>query len=46
MEERGVSKTVSMHFNNEHSIAEKPTANIAEAVSGARAGATAGLPSA
>jgi chromosome segregation protein len=45
MEERGVSKTVSMHFNNEHSIAEKPTANIAEAVSGARAGATAGLPS-
>ncbi len=46
MEERGVSKTVSMHFNNEHSIAEKPTVNIAEAVSGARAGATAGLPSA
>ncbi|NBQ56935.1 MAG: chromosome segregation protein SMC [Opitutaceae bacterium] len=46
MEERGVSKTVSMHFNNEHSIAEKPTANIAEAVSGARAGATVGLPSA
>jgi chromosome segregation protein len=45
MEERGVSKTVSMHFNNEHSIAEKPTVNIAEAVSGARAGATVGLPS-
>jgi len=46
MEERGVSKTVSMHFNNEHSIAEKPSTNLAEAVSGARAGATAGLPSA
>ena len=44
MEERGVSKTVSMHFNNEHAKAEKPTANMAEAVSGARAGATAGLP--
>ena len=44
MEERGVSKTVSMHFNNEHAKAEKPTANMAEAVTGARAGATAGLP--
>ena len=36
MEERGVSKTVSMHFNNEHSVAEKSSANIAEAVTGAR----------
>ena len=44
MEERGVSKTVSMHFNNEHAIAEKPSANIAEAVTGARAAAAATLP--
>jgi chromosome segregation protein len=35
MEERGVSKTVSMRFNHEHGEIE--TQNIAEAVSGAKA---------
>lgn len=39
MEERGVSKTVSMRFNHEHGEIE--TQNIAEAVSGARATAEA-----
>ena len=36
MEERGVSKTVSMHFNHERGEAEAQPQNIAEAVSGAR----------
>ena len=36
MEERGVSKTVSMHFNNDRIVPEKQAENIAEAVTGAR----------
>ncbi|MFT3781298.1 MAG: chromosome segregation protein SMC [Nibricoccus sp.] len=40
MEERGVSKTVSMRFNHEHGEVE--TQNIAEAVSGAKAPAQVG----
>jgi chromosome segregation protein len=36
MEERGVSKTVSMHFNNDRIVPEKQSENIAEAVTGAR----------
>jgi chromosome segregation protein len=37
MEERGVSKTVSMRFNHEHGEAEaQPVANVAEAVRGAQ----------
>jgi chromosome segregation protein len=36
MEERGVSKTVSMHFNHERGEAEAHAPNLAEAVSGAR----------
>jgi chromosome segregation protein len=36
MEERGVSKTVSMHFNHERGEVEAPAQNLAEAVSGAR----------
>ena len=36
MEERGVSKTVSMRFNHERGDFETQTQNIAEAVSGAR----------
>jgi chromosome segregation protein len=43
MEERGVSKTVSMHFNNDRIVPEKTAENIAEAVTGAR-GQTATLP--
>ncbi|HND61777.1 MAG TPA: chromosome segregation protein SMC [Opitutaceae bacterium] len=37
MEERGVSKTVSMRFNHERGEAEVQTPNIAESVSGAKA---------
>jgi chromosome segregation protein len=40
MEERGVSKTVSMRFNHEHGNIESQ--NIAEAVTGARAASEAG----
>jgi chromosome segregation protein len=36
MEERGVSKTVSMRFNHERGDFETQTQNIAEAVTGAR----------
>jgi chromosome segregation protein len=37
MEERGVSKTVSMRFNHEHGEAEaQPVANVADAVRGAQ----------
>ena len=36
MEERGVSKTVSMRFNHDRGEAETATANIAEAVRGRR----------
>ena len=36
MEERGVSKTVSMRFNHERGDLETQTQNIAEAVSGAK----------
>lgn len=36
MEERGVSKTVSMRFNHEHGEAEIQTLNIADAVRGAK----------
>jgi chromosome segregation protein len=36
MEERGVSKTVSMKFNHEHGDQEGSTVNIADAVRGAR----------
>ena len=36
MEERGVSKTVSMHFNNDRIVPERTAENIAEAVTGAR----------
>ena len=36
MEERGVSKTVSMHFNHERGEVEAPAQNLAEAVSGTR----------
>ena len=43
MEERGVSKTVSMHFNNDRIVPEKTAENIAEAVTGAR-GQPATLP--
>jgi chromosome segregation protein len=39
MEERGASKTVSMRFNHERGEAEQHSQNLAEAVSGARAGA-------
>jgi len=41
MEERGVSKTVSMRFNHEHGEIE--TQNIAEAVSGARSASEASV---
>uniref|UniRef100_UPI0039C95605 chromosome segregation protein SMC n=1 Tax=Horticoccus sp. 23ND18S-11 TaxID=3391832 RepID=UPI0039C95605 len=41
MEERGVSKTVSMRFNQEHGEPEAQGRNIAESVVGARAAATA-----
>ncbi|MBL9188672.1 MAG: chromosome segregation protein SMC [Opitutaceae bacterium] len=41
MEERGVSKTVSMRFNNERGEPEAQTRNIAESVTGARAPASA-----
>lgn len=37
MEERGVSKTVSMRFNHEHGEPEAQPRNLAEAVTGARA---------
>jgi len=37
MEERGVSKTVSMRFNQERGEPEAPSRNIAESVVGARA---------
>lgn len=37
MEERGVSKTVSMRFNHEHGEAEAHPQNIAEAVTSAKA---------
>jgi chromosome segregation protein len=37
MEERGVSKTVSMRFNQERGEAEAPAPNIAESVVGAQA---------
>jgi chromosome segregation protein len=40
MEERGVSKTVSMRFNHERGEAEAQPRNIAESVVGARAAAT------
>jgi chromosome segregation protein len=43
MEERGVSKTVSMRFNHEHGETEAHPVNIAEAVRGTRAPATAGV---
>ncbi len=49
MEERGVSKTVSMRFNPERGEAEAQPRNIAESVVGARAAATAagtGVPAA
>ena len=36
MEERGVSKTVSMRFNQEHGEPESHSANIADAVRGAK----------
>lgn len=36
MEERGVSKTVSMRFNNDHGEPESHPENIAEAVRGKR----------
>ena len=36
MEERGVSKTVSMHFNHERGEVEAPAQNLAEAVTGTR----------
>ena len=41
MEERGVSKTVSMRFNQEHGAPEAHPENIAEAVRGTRVAATA-----
>jgi chromosome segregation protein len=41
MEERGVSKTVSMRFNQERGEPEAHPRNIAESVVGARLGATA-----
>ncbi|MDP3072111.1 MAG: chromosome segregation protein SMC [Opitutaceae bacterium] len=41
MEERGVSKTVSMRFNHERGEAEAQPRNIAESVTGARAPASA-----
>src|SRR6185503_10795272 len=44
MEERGVSKTVSMRFNQERGEAEAHTRNIAESVVGARAPVAAPLP--
>jgi chromosome segregation protein len=37
MEERGVSKTVSMRFNHERGEAEAQPDNIADAVRGAKA---------
>jgi len=37
MEERGVSKTVSMRFNHERGEAEAQPRNIAESVRGAQA---------
>jgi len=43
MEERGVSKTVSMRFNADHNEAEPQPANIAEAVRGAKSGVPAGV---
>ncbi|PTY07398.1 chromosome segregation protein SMC [Opitutaceae bacterium EW11] len=43
MEERGVSKTVSMRFNHERGEAEAATVNIADAVRGAKAKATGGM---
>ncbi|WP_404420650.1 chromosome segregation protein SMC [Nibricoccus sp. IMCC34717] len=42
MEERGVSKTVSMRFNHDRGEAEAETRNIAEAVRGARKPEAAG----
>ena len=36
MEERGVSKTVSMKFNHERGEPEAPRPNLAEAVVGSR----------
>ncbi len=42
MEERGVSKTVSMRFNADHNEAEPQPANIAEAVRGAKSGVPVG----
>jgi chromosome segregation protein len=36
MEERGVSKTVSMRFNADRGEAEAPAPNLAESVRGAR----------
>jgi chromosome segregation protein len=36
MEERGVSKTVSMRFNHDRGEAEAHPANLADAVSGAK----------
>jgi chromosome segregation protein len=42
MEERGVSKTVSMRFNQEHGEPEPQSRNIAESVVGARSPAGAG----
>ena len=41
MEERGVSKTVSMRFNQERGEPEAQARNIAESVVGARMAATA-----
>jgi chromosome segregation protein len=41
MEERGVSKTVSMRFNQERGEPEAQPRNIAESVVGARMAATA-----
>lgn len=43
MEERGVSKTVSMKFNHERGEAENATVNIADAVRGAKKNATAAV---
>jgi chromosome segregation protein len=43
MEERGVSKTVSMRFNHDRGEPEAQPENIAEAVRGTRMAATAGV---
>ena len=42
MEERGVSKTVSMRFNADHNEPETQQINIADAVRGAKSGVPAG----